>query len=216
MRNFLKMQLSTDNLFTKIAVTVLFTFSFACSKKGVESAGKIDGKEIPTVRATNLEVADYTDAGLRILKADVMERYELIDSPYILFPRGVYLEIFNDSTGLLESMLEGDYAHYNEKLKLWEARGNVVARNAEGKVLKTEQLFMDEAKKLIYSNVKSRIIDGEEVTVGSGFEADDKLENITITQTMGRILVDTTKTIKPDTLSADSVEIDAEIQPNLE
>lgn len=109
--------------------------------------------------------------------APLMERYEYARQPYMEFRRGVEITTFNDSTMTVESTLKADYALYLEKQELWEARGNVVATNAQGQVLETQQLFWNKKTQRIYSNIDSKVTDGGSVYVGERFESDQDLKN---------------------------------------
>ena len=73
-------------------------------------------------------------------KTPLLERYEMAREPYKEFRKGVEIQTYNDSTHRLESTLTANYAIYLEKQQLWEAKGSVVATNAEGRKLETEQL----------------------------------------------------------------------------
>ncbi|MEG1649365.1 MAG: LPS export ABC transporter periplasmic protein LptC, partial [Rikenellaceae bacterium] len=134
--------------------------------------------------------------------------YKLAKDPYMIFTKGIHIETY-DSIGTVRTMLDALYAHYDENSKVWEAKGNVVARDSSGKTLYTQQIYWDQKKQIIYSNVDTKVVNGDEITVGSGFESDDKLENIQFKQTKGRIYVDTTKNENPDSsavIKNDSLE----------
>lgn len=47
---------------------------------------------------------------------------------------------------------------------------------ADGKQLYTSQLFWNQATKKIYSNVDSKIVNGDEVTYCEGFESDENMK----------------------------------------
>ncbi|MFI3321855.1 MAG: LPS export ABC transporter periplasmic protein LptC [Rikenellaceae bacterium] len=193
-----------------VLFAVLFSI-FACKRDGVATTD-VDATKIPTVTTRNLDIKDYKDSVIQYrFKAPLMERYALVDSPYMEFKEGVHIETYNDSTRMKETELEAEYAYYDEKAKIWEARGNVVASNHEGRTLYTEQIFWDEKKKTVYSHVKTKVVDGEEITIGSGFESDEALENIEFKQTKGRIYLDTTQNREPliDSLSVDSLSTDS-------
>ena len=72
-----------------------------------------------------------------------------------------------------------------------------------GKTLYTEHIFWDEKRRKIYSNVETKVVNGDEITVGTGFESDDEMKNIQFKKTKGRIMIDTTKTITTDTVKTD-------------
>ena len=125
-----------------------------------------------------------------------MERYEFGDEPYMEFKEGIHIITF-DENGKERSDLVADYAKYIESKGLWEAKGNVRGRDNEGKELYTEQLFWDENSDKIYSNVDTKVVNGDEVTLGSGFESDGQLNNVRFLNTKGRLLVDTTRQAQP-------------------
>ena len=50
----------------------------------------------------------------------------------------------------------------------------------------------------IYSNVDTKVIDGDEITQGSGFESDGQLNNVRFLNTKGRLFVDTTRQTGPE------------------
>ena len=125
-------------------------------------------------------------------RTPLMERYEMAREPYMEFRKGVEIETYNDSTHRIESTLIANYAIFLEKQQLWEAKGSVVATNAEGRKLETEQLFWNQKTKRVYSNVDSKVTQGRDVIIGEGFEADEQFEDYTIRKPKGRVSVDVT------------------------
>lgn len=123
-------------------------------------------------------------------KTPLMERYEMAREPYMEFRKGVEIETYNDSTHRIESTLTANYAIFLEKQELWEAKGSVVATNAEGRKLETEQLFWNQKTKRVYSNVDSKVTQGRDVIIGEGFEADEQFQDYTIRKPKGRVSVD--------------------------
>lgn len=117
----------------------------------------------------------------------LLERYELAREPYMEFTQGIFLETFKDSTEEIESTIIADYAIRYENRQRWEARGNVVATGVEGRTLYTEQLFWDEKTERVFSNVTSKIVQGDDVFVGERFVSDDKLQNWTFLNYEGQV-----------------------------
>lgn len=139
----------------------------------------------------------------------LMERYELAKDPYSEFRKGVKIITYKDSTNIEEGSLIADYAIFFEKQELWEAKGNVVATNQSGHVLETQQLFWDQRSHRIYSNIDSRITQGNDVLVGVGFESDEKMEEWEFRRPRGRLAVDIEPT--QDSLRRDSVDYEEEV-----
>ena len=100
-----------------------------------------------------------------------------------------------------ESHLVADYAIFFEKRELWEAKGNVVARNADGQILYTQQLFWNQATKRVYSNVDSKVVQGQDEFIGEGFESDDKFEKWSFRKFTGKLTVDPTVTEESDSVA---------------
>lgn len=129
-----------------------------------------------------------------VFKTPLMERYELAKEPYMEFRKGIVMTTFNDSTGLEESSIVADYAIFYEKRQLWEAKGNVVGKNAKGQTLYTQQLFWNQITHRVYSNVDSKVQQGEDVFVGEGFESDDSFNEWSFRKFTGKLTVDTSVT----------------------
>ena len=134
--------------------------------------------------------------------APLFERYSLSKEPYTEFRKGVKVESFNDSTGIVESTLVADYAIFLEKQELWEAKGNVVAFNYEGQKLETQQLFWNQKTKKIYSNVDTRVTQPNgEIITGVGFESDESMNDWVFRRPKGQVIIDTDPTDESDTTS---------------
>lgn len=195
------MNIIGKNIFQKLVILLLFSGGFACSQT-LDSTVEINNlAKRPTVTSDSLEIKSYSNGQLSYkFSTPLFEHYQLAENPYKIFTKGIHIESY-DSLGNVNSMLDALYAHHDETKKLWEAKGNVVARDSSGKILYTQQIYWDENKKIYYSNVDTKVVDGDEITVGAGFESDDKLQNIQFKQNKGRILIDTTKTQPSDSLA---------------
>ncbi len=133
-------------------------------------------------------------------KTPLMERYELAREPYMEFRYGVDIETYKDSTEVIESTLVADYAIFYENRELWEARGNVVATGMNNQTLYTQQLFWDQKTRRVYSNVDSKVVQGDDVFVGEGFESDDKFEMWTFRNYVGKLALDVSPNEQTDSL----------------
>ena len=106
----------------------------------------------------------------------LMEGYTLARDPYREFRKGVKITMFEeDSTSRDAATLTANYAIFYENRKLWEAKGDVVVIQTNGRRLYTQQLFWNQVTHRIYSNVDSRIVDGDEMTDCEGFESDEEM-----------------------------------------
>lgn len=118
------------------------------------------------------------------------EGYLLAKDPYREFRKGVKIVTYkDDSLASVNSTLTANYAIFYEKRNLWEAKGNVVVANAEGRTLYTQQLFWNAKTKQIYSNVDSKIVqnEGRDVFYGEGFESDEAMRDWRFRRMTGRM-----------------------------
>jgi LPS export ABC transporter protein LptC len=170
---------SVYKVFIKIIVPALAgTMLLYSCKTDIERVQELAEREkVPSVAAKNIEIV-YTENGKIKVKISAPESlyYQFAEEPYNEFPLGIVVINYTDSL-TIDSQLTANYAIYYEKKKLWNARYNVVAVNSKGHVLKTEQLFWDEAAKRIYSNDMVKITTAEDEIFGEGFESDENFDN---------------------------------------
>ena len=95
----------------------------------------------------------------------LLEGYGQARDPYREFRKGIKITMFEkDSTAAVSAVLTSNYAINYGNRRLWEAKGDVVVTKSDGKKLFTSQLFWNQATGRIYSNVDSKIVDGDEET----------------------------------------------------
>ena len=181
----------------------------------LSSCNKKSGLDVVSIEHTITQQADSLvhvkyENGNRtlLLEAPILEQYGLAKEPYIEFREGVSFTTYEDSTLTVASTLIADYAILFETQELWEAKGNVVVTNADGRVLKTEQLFWNQKLEMIYSNVESEIIDGDNIIIGIGFESDQEFKEYKLRRPKGRLLVDAEPTFAKDTIQVDTTVIE--------
>ncbi len=111
-------------------------------------------------------------------EAPLIEGYTMAHDPYREFRKGIKITTYEaDSVSSVSATLVANYAIFYEKRKLWEAKGNVVVEQSNGRKLYTSQLFWNQATHTIYSNVDSKIVDGDEVYNCEGFDSDESMTN---------------------------------------
>ena len=136
-------------------------------------------------------VYEYSDSSrirLRIESPEVQD-FSNDEEPYLLFPKGINV-IFFDNLGKPESKLRANYAKRLNKKEIWEGQGDVQVENNQGHQLFTEQLFWNEKKQIIYTDVFVKIVKDDEVIMGTGMEADQNFESYTMGNISGEIRID--------------------------
>ena len=108
----------------------------------------------------------------------LLEGYTLGAEPYREFRKGIKITTYqDDSLSRVDMVLTANYAIYSEKRELWEAKGDVVGRKFDGKQLYTQQLFWDARTQKVYSNVDTKLVQGNNISVGESFEATEDLSD---------------------------------------
>ena len=169
---------------------------FSCS--GKKKPAELDLETLITQQSDTLTMI-YTKNGKKDYRfsTPLMERYELAREPFMEFRYGINIITF-ESLGGEASHLVADYAIYYENRELWEARGNVRGTGEDGRKLYTQQLFWDEKTDKVYSNVDCKVVDGNDVFVGEGFESDSEFKDWVFRESEGRMWVDMSQSDEPE------------------
>jgi len=154
-----------------VLLVVLFT---ACQNSMVEINKVLKLDTMPEMFAKNIDIY-YTDSSVLRMKTfapELLSYNSRKENPTTLFPKGIKA-IFYDKEGKAYSDLKADWAKYFKNKKLWEAKYNVVIVNIQGDTLRTEHLFADEEKQILYTQKFVRITtaDGSDIQGKGGFRS---------------------------------------------
>jgi LPS export ABC transporter protein LptC len=168
-------------------ITALFGFLVSCTNDIKQIKAFEEEQNLPVMNVDTLQILYSDSAKLKIkLLTNKLLRYSPYDKPYMVFPEGIKVYFYNRDEKL-ESSLIANYAHFNEKTEIWEARGNVVIVNRDGDVITTPQVFWDRRKAKVYSEKEVRIRKKDEIINGIGFDADQNFYEYTIWKFRGVI-----------------------------
>jgi LPS export ABC transporter protein LptC len=159
---------------TAIVFTIYLLLA-SCNKK-LEIIKKSDIESYPTETVKDFWT-EYSDSSLKQLymSSPLMERYADRKPPYAEFTKGIKVLFYDghkDPVGYLTSK----YARLNEEKRLWEMKDSVVVVNEKKDTLRTELLYWDQNKELVYTDrfVKITSTSQERVTMGTGLEANSR------------------------------------------
>jgi LPS export ABC transporter protein LptC len=122
-----------------------------------------------------------SDSGMvqMTLNAARMNRFSL-DDPAVEFPEG-FEAFFYDSLKTVTSRIRADYGISYEKTRLIIAKNNVEVENFEtGETLKTESLFWDQQKRIIFTKDPVQIESPDKVVFGDSMTASEGFDRRTI------------------------------------
>ncbi len=149
-----------------------------------------DDEKLVSRTVRNMETLSSENGGKKQLqRAPLVEEHAFANPAFEEFPLGMEV-IGYDSIGQPSSRVIADHALHWAQRDLWELKGNVLVEGEEGQKLYTQQLFWDRKTQKIYSNVDSKVEEGEDVFIGEGFEADDDFSRWTFRRLTGTVGVE--------------------------
>lgn len=169
---------------------VTFFFGFACTNDPSEVKLITAEDDRPAEFQENIRLV-YSDSGQvkMILEAPIAENYNQKEQPKLVFPKGIFVRFF-DANGTEESSITANYAIRLINEQRWQAKGDVVVENIQNERLNTEELFWDEAKEIIYSEVFVKMTTDSQIIMGEGFESDQNFTNAVVKKVTGQIALE--------------------------
>ncbi len=137
--------------------------------------------ETPTMLTRNVETF-ISDSGVTRYRitADIWYVYDEAKEPRWTFPKGLFLEQF-DNDFRQNSKVNCDSAIYFSDKKLWRLDGDVVMVNVARDSFLTKQLFWDQRTKRIYSDTAFiRIVSKDRTIEGYGFSSNEQMTDYSI------------------------------------
>jgi len=187
-----KSKINFPGIITIFSAQVLILVLFiSCQSSDVETIKSFSHPPgAPEVIAENLQLLYSDSAIVRFrLECSKLLIYQDEEEPYNEFPQGFKIIQFDRNKKTISS-ITASYGKYYEKKELWEAKQNVVAITEKGDSLKTELLYWDEKKEMIYSDQFVKIIQKEQIITGIGFESDLQMKKWKIIKPKGTVVIE--------------------------
>jgi LPS export ABC transporter protein LptC len=175
-----------------IAVLAFGTALFFSCREKIDFIDTTIKEDVPTQVVIDFKTS-YTDsARLRLsMNAPRMEYYGRMEEPYSDFNNGLNVYFYEkESSNSSSGSITSKFARYYEAKRLWEVRDSVVAINDKGEILQTELLFWDEEKGIIYTDKYVRIIQSDQIIMGTGLESDIRFTKWVINNVSGTLALD--------------------------
>ncbi len=168
-----------------IAVITIICFFASCSEKTEKVEAITDRAKTPSLRATEVSTV-VSDSGVTRYRMNTPEWniYDKAEVPYWEFPQGIHLEKFDTKLNV-DAEIQGNYAIYYDKKRLWDLRDSVTAVNLEGERFECNQLFWDEVTERVYSDDSIKITQKDKIIKGYGFESNQSLTKYVIRRPIG-------------------------------
>lgn len=131
------------------------------------------------------------DSGMIKLRATapLIEKYEYIDSPYIVARKGINILFYDKKKPDAPGKISAKYAKFNEKKKFYEAKGNVKIISNENQMFAMQSVYWDQVKKTIYTTDTVYVTDkdGSTLVGANGMIAKDDFSEYTFYNNSGDI-----------------------------
>jgi len=176
---------------TSIIYTAIFTaclFAYGCSND-VQQVRDLGIKKAAKEEASNITA--YMSEGSKLkakLTAPFMQ-HEIQDTAKMIFPKGVKVEFFTDSTGAVESRLFAKYAVNYEKLGKVLMLDSVLVYNLKGDTLRTNELWWDRNRQMFYTDKAAHVHQQGNNINSVGLTSDQAFKNISFTHVTGSLAV---------------------------
>lgn len=145
------------NISYKKNIACLFScaifFIMTSCEEDLTKAGGNKSKNFPSQIINNANIIQR-DSGFITMKAKapIIEKYELIDSPYTVAKRGIDIQFFDKKNPKVPGTIKANYARIFEYKSFYEAKGNVKITTNEGQKFAMQSVFWDQKKKRIYTH----------------------------------------------------------------
>lgn len=173
-------------LLVVLLVNSLCFLAIGCHHDGRLQAPAVDDFSVVPNLVTHDVTTLVSDSGTTRyrIKARTWAIYDKADPEHWEFPKGLYLEKFNEDL-TVDASMEANYAYYNKRDRLWRLEGAVHALNQQHEQFDTELLFWDQNAERIYTDSLITISRPSSVIVGIGFESNQTMSRYTILQPTG-------------------------------
>ena len=174
-----------------VAFLIWSLFAGSCTQETkIDVADKISPKNMPSMVTHNVNTL-ISDSGVTQYKivAPVWYVYDEVDTPYWVFPEGLYLQKF-DRKFNVEATVAADTATFYRMQKLWKLEGNVEMTKAPKDLFLSPRVFWDQRRQKLYSDTFIHIENATHVLEGTGFESNERLTKYRILHPTGIFPVD--------------------------
>lgn len=169
-----------------IGPMMMFVLAAACSGDAPPEGAAITERDSLPVMVTYGCSKMISDSGVMRYKI-IAEEWQVFDKtnpPRQYFPKGIFLERFNEKFQV-DLQISADTAYwYNQNL--WELRGRVFMENrADSTTFRTEQLWWDMGAHEFYSDAYMKITTATQQLEGDHFRSNESMTRYTVNQSKG-------------------------------
>ncbi len=170
------------------AVVLYGCFFMLSCKNDYKQVQEMGVKKMAMDEAINVESYLSNDGKVKARLTAPLMTITQTDSPRTEFPHTLRVD-FYDTTTKVETKLFAKYGLYFQSKKMMFLKDSVIVYNVKGDTLRSEELWWDQNREVIYTDVPVHIRKPDEKLDGTGFIADQNLKKWTIYNAKGPINV---------------------------
>lgn len=179
-------KISYKNIACLFSCAIFFVLT-SCEEDLTKTNGS-KSKNFPSQIINNANIIQR-DSGFISLKAKapIIEKYQLIDSPYTVARKGISIEFFDKKKPKVPGKITAKYARIFEYKKFYEAKGDVRITTNEGQRFAMQSIYWDQKKRNIYTKdtVYVTMEDGSTLVGANGMTAKDDFSEYTFFNNSG-------------------------------
>jgi LPS export ABC transporter protein LptC len=151
---------SKKNSILSMVTILVVTMFFSCETSLRDKQKMNQSSFMPIGEADTINLK-YTDSGRikSILKSPKMLDYSQIENPFVEFPKGVLVTIYDENNNI--TTVKSDYAISYKKTDIIDLQGNVIISSYDGKKMETSQLYFDQKNEWFFTEKFFKYSDGE-------------------------------------------------------
>ncbi|WP_415328234.1 LPS export ABC transporter periplasmic protein LptC [Chryseobacterium sp. MMS23-Vi53] len=165
----------------------IFFIITSCEEDLTKNNGK-QSKNFPSTIINNANIIQR-DSGFVTLraKAPIIEKYELIDSPYTVAKKGIDIQFFDKKKPKIPGTIKAKYARFLDYKKFYEAKGDVRITTNDGDRFAMQSIYWDQIKKEMYTKDTVYVTrkDGSTLVGANGMWAKDDFSKYVFYQNSG-------------------------------
>lgn len=180
-----------------MAVGIAIVAGSCTQETKVDISRNLDPARMPSMLTHNISTL-ISDSGVTQYKivAPVWYVYDEVDTPYWLFPEGLYLQQYDRAFNVVATVA-ADSARFFKLQKLWKLEGNVEMTKAPKDLFLSQRVFWDQRKAQLYSDTFIHIENETHILEGTGFVSNERLTEYRILHPNGIFPVERDN-LKPD------------------
>ncbi|MFT4781640.1 MAG: LPS export ABC transporter protein LptC [Psychroserpens sp.] len=184
-----------NELYIKLSIvtTIVVTMLFSCEStfNDVQQIGILQNQPIGEAKNINLKYTEVEDSIGKVianLESPKMLDYSNRGFSFSEFPDGVRLSLYDENNQ--KNVVLADYAIVYNATDLIDLQGNVILITPQKDSLFAEQLYYDQKREWLFSNLPVRL---KSATANNGngdiFDSDTKFKNYTILEGRGDMIL---------------------------